>query len=590
MRNCAGFLRINKNLLKKTTLVLLLLWFGGLALLFTWPLVTHMTHSVAGQIGDNIYVVWMVGWLKKALFVEHVNPLNVWFLNYPEGWNMASTEIAPAQLLLALPFSLIGGETFGYNMAMLLSFVLSGMMMAGWITHLSDSRLAGWVSGTVYACLPYWQMHFLAGHLNLCGMQWIPLFFWGWFDLLNPKDGRPPRSAAVRAALGIGLTALCSQYYFFMLVLIAGVQFILILLFSQRQRLRDKMFWFSIGRFLLYALPLLILAELPFLLLAGSGGMPDRGWSSARMYSASLTDFLLPATNHFLFRNWVGQHFNRNLWIEATLYIGWIALFLALVGFVRRKRGERWLWQLIAIGVLTAILLAMGTDLHWNAQPVELTLPEALQGWTGREQVPILLPGYFLFRYLPFFAKLRALMRFGLFALILIAAAAGFGVQRIREKLSAKMAMAMSGLLVLLLVLDFLPAPQQNFAEIAPRPAELWLASQPDKGSVMRIPFDLNDDQAGTYYTLYHAKPFIGGFFNAFPPAQYRDIRELMESFPALESVERAKELEVGYVMLETAELIHEGRQDLAVLQAALTKHGLERIYQDEEVSIYAFR
>ncbi len=49
--------------------------------------------QMIGQVGDNIYFVWMIGWFKKALFDLHVNPFNVWFLNYPEGWSLAYTEI-----------------------------------------------------------------------------------------------------------------------------------------------------------------------------------------------------------------------------------------------------------------------------------------------------------------------------------------------------------------------------------------------------------------------------------------------------------------------------------------------------------------
>ena len=33
----------------------------------TWPLATRMRDSMVGEVGDNIYFVWMIGWLKKAL-------------------------------------------------------------------------------------------------------------------------------------------------------------------------------------------------------------------------------------------------------------------------------------------------------------------------------------------------------------------------------------------------------------------------------------------------------------------------------------------------------------------------------------------
>ena len=51
-------------------------------------------------------------------------------------------------------------------------------------------------------------------------------------------------------------------------------------------------------------------------------------------------------------------------------------------------------------------------------------------------------------------------------------------------------------------------------------------------GAVAQFPFDLSEDQYLVYYTSVHKKPFLGGFFNAFPPAQYLRIRPDLERLP----------------------------------------------------------
>ena len=237
------------------------LWFIFLAILFTRPLITRMGNEIAGEIGDNIYFIWMIGWVKKALFKLHVDPMNVWFLNYPEGWNMAHTEITPAQLALGQVFAFLGSETFAYNAVMLLSFALSGIITYHWVKHLTGSAAAGLLSGTIFACLPYRQAHFLAGHLNLSGTQWLPLFFWGWFDLIRDQDSgfrdqKIRTKPALMAALGLGLTALTSQYYFFMMVIVAGFQMVWVILVHQRSALKSAAFWKSFGLFILFSLPL----------------------------------------------------------------------------------------------------------------------------------------------------------------------------------------------------------------------------------------------------------------------------------------------------------------------------------------------
>ena len=577
--------------LRRHATLLIWFWFALLAILFTRPLIGRMTHEIAGEIGDNVYFIWMIGWWQKALFQTHSNPLDVRFLNYPEGWNMAHTEMAPAQLILAQPFSLLKGETFAYNMVMLLSFILSGVIMYGWVRHLTGSTLAGVLSGTIYACLPYRQAHYLIGHLNLSGTQWLPLFFWGWFDLMKEGTGEIRKKAALLAALGLGLTALTSQYYFFMLVIIAALMALFTILFRDRAKLRDPAFYKNCGLFICFALPMLAAAELPFLMLAGEGGMPDRDWGGVRMYSAGLTDYLLPATTHFLFGNFVGAHFNRDVWTEATLYVGVFSLALFIIGTCRKEQRSFLKWMFVS-GILSAVILSMGTDLHWNGAPVEWTLPAFLQEKFGRETLPILLPGFFFFKYFPFFAKLRAMMRFGIIAECLIACGAGFGLIALFRKFPGKTALV-TAVTLFLVIFEFFPKSQKAFAPVSARPVDHWLAEQPGEGSVMRIPFTLNDDQAGTYYTLTNEKPFIGGFFNAFPPNQYKRISGTMSGFPSKESLALARELQVEWVLIEENELdraIAEGTvpwSSSAECFAAAESLGLKTEKRFGDISVY---
>lgn len=566
-----------------------------LGLLFTRPLWRDLSGSIVGRVGDNIYFIWLTGWFRKAYFSLGVDPMNVGFLNYPAGWSLASTEIAPAQLALAVPFALIGGETFGYNAAMLLSFALSGWICYLWVASLNGSRLAGLIAGSLFACLPYRQAHFLAGHLNLAGTQWIPLFFWGWFDLLRcgRNEWSVNRRAAWMAALGLGLTALCSQYYVFMLLFIAAALTLIWLLIRRGEPIRSASFWKTLGLTVLLSLPLLIVAELPFLTLDAAGGMPDREIASVRQYSASLSDFLLPATTHFAFGRWIGAHFNRDLWIESTLYLGWVALLLFVFGASGRDKPARskQLWTLLILGCLFSLLLAMGTDLHWNERPLELPLPAFLAGRLGRETVPILLPGYFLFKYFPYFAKIRAMMRFGLFTGLFTAVGAGFGAAALLKRFQGRKRTLLFAALFALCMADFFPKAAGETAEIAPRPVALWLVDQPDDGAVLRIPFYLNDDQFGTYETLYHEKPFVGGFFNAFPTDQYRTIRPIMETFPSEASLETARSLGVGYFLIE-ADPDLPVTERKAVQSAAIVAAedaGLIRLYEDETLVVMTY-
>jgi hypothetical protein len=190
------------------------LYFLVMTIIITWPFASYMTHSVVGSIGDNIYFIWLIKWFQKALFELHVSPLFVPFLNYPQGWYLAYTDITPAMVLSGLPAGLLGGATFGYNFSMLASFVLSGLGMYIWVRKLTGSSAAGIISGTAYAFLPYRMAHFLIGHLNLSGTQWFPFYFLGLTDLIQMK--KFSWTPILLTAVSLGLIGLSSIHYLYM--------------------------------------------------------------------------------------------------------------------------------------------------------------------------------------------------------------------------------------------------------------------------------------------------------------------------------------------------------------------------------------
>ena len=180
---------------------------------------------------------------------------------------------------------------------------------------------------------------FLIGHMNLSGTEWFPLYFMGLYDLLrSPRLNWRP---VLLYAVTLGLIGFTSMYYLYMTLLISAVFVAAYLLLVERPRLRERTYWQSLGMRLgvmgIASLPLVIVAALPFLGLNNQGGLASRTASYASMYSASPTDFLLPSTDHFLWGRWVGEHFDRSLWIEASLYIGMVALVLAVVAWLKRK-------------------------------------------------------------------------------------------------------------------------------------------------------------------------------------------------------------------------------------------------------------
>ena len=229
-----------------------------------------------------------------------------------------------------------------------------------------------------------------------------------------------------------------------------------------------------------------------------------------------------------------------------------------------------------------AFILALGTDFHWLGKAVEVQVPAFLQRWIHRETMPVPLPGYLMFMYFPFFAKMRALMRFGLFVLIPVAVLAGLGAAWLQERVRARWKAPLILLLLALVFVDFYPGPYQAFATIQPRPVDAWLAAQPGQGAVAQFPFSQEADQEQTYYTLFHHKPFIGGFFAAFPPAQYTRIQPVLDHFPDPGSIALLRELGVEYVLVDRS-----GYADYAPVEKEIERLGLRRLTTQANEVVY---
>jgi hypothetical protein len=236
------------------------------------------------------------------------------------------------------------------------------------------------------------------------------------------------------------------------------------------------------------------------------------------------------------------------------LYIGVVAFILALVAWIKRKQvTDRNLLSIATLTALCAFVLALGINPHWLGKQV-MSLPVVLQHIFHRVDMPqINLPAYYLFKYLPFFSKMRVMMRFGLFTLIFSSMMAGLGTHLLLKGSKDKFRRWVGiGLLVLVFV-DFYPGVFTQFATLDARPVDYWLAVQPDTGALAQFPFNEEKDQYLLYVTLVNQKPYLGGLFSANEPEQYRRIQPVMDGFPSMESLDLLRKLGVTYVVVDSS-------------------------------------
>ncbi len=517
---------------------------------FTWPVSSQPDKLLAGSPGDSLYGVWVIDWFQKAVFELHQSPLISDTINYPEGWPLATTEMMPAMVFVAMPVSLWFGPIAGFNFAALTSFVLSGIAVFVYVQRWTGNWIAALFAGTAFAFSPFRMTHYLVGHLNLLGTYWPALYLLSMYELLTSRRTR--WVLAVLPVLALTLTALTSQYYLYMALLLTVPMVIATVpwregLTAVRRVLASAA---SVG---LLAMPFLVAAELPYFVQMAAVGTPNRSLSYLRLYSASPTDFFLPPTFGLLLGRWVGDHFERDLWVEATLYVGLVCLFVVCLGFMRRAgRRELTVKAIPWIALLAvAFTFSLGPELHWLSTAVQIPVPEALRSIHPEGLAYVPLPGRLALAWLPFYEAMRVWMRFGAFVSLALCVLAGLALDRLLPSKAGGARLALGGLLMLGLLLDFAPR-RLDFHEVSAEPIDYWLREQADPGAVIEFPFgEINQYQF--YRATVYDKPLVGWMYTTSVSPQYQSTAPVLGGFPDQASVALLGELGVTYAVVDTS-------------------------------------
>ncbi len=548
-------------------------FFVALSLLLTYPLAKDLGTRVLGPPApdDNFEYLQKIWWFKHALFDAHITPFFDASVFYPFGFNLVLVETTLSNTILALPLTILFGEVAAYNLIMLLSFVLSGLATYLLVLKLSRSRVAGLLSGVVFAFCPYRMAHLGAGHLPLMGTQWLPLLLLYLDRMVLRRRGRD----AFMAALFYTLGALSSWYYAYMFAL-AGILYVLLRGRPWRQHLWQPQFLRCAMAFALVCLLLVGPFMLPVTRLADEGSRPQ-SLRYLDYFSASPLDFFYPNVMHPLWGVSLLQRYSQNV-IENALYVGFVAFVLAAVAAWRRHdrttRAFAWLTVIFAI-------MALGTTLHWGNAPVYIRVP----GWLERVfsagmgfltkrlalypissyslrvagAIFLPLPTLLLYLYLPFFSGMRVWARFGLVAVLGVSVLAGLGLQQLRNwvrqrwgairgSIAAERVVTLGVLLLVLLEFAVFPYALGTCSAQA-RPVDQWLAGQDGDFSIMEFPLSKALSGRALYATRTHGKWISCGQSTFFPRA-FTEKLPVLESFPSEASVALLKEWRVRYVLV----------------------------------------
>ncbi|HHW87980.1 MAG TPA: hypothetical protein GX400_17465 [Chloroflexi bacterium] len=421
-----------------------LLFYIGLTLLLTWPLVTRFTTHVPGDGIDDPALAWNLWWLRTRLVTQaNADIFHTDWMFHPIQINLAFYTLTPLNGLLSIPLQLGLSLIVASNLVLLASFVLGAfgayllvLDQRWWVAphrappadtplariNASDSAVdttiwyvAALFSGVIYAFASSKLFYASLGQFNIASSQWIPFCVLYLLRMVRPEKGLRVRRlrlrAAALAALFFGLQLWAELTYASFLLIFVALLFVWQLGVQWRQLQRK---W---GELLLPFLTFGLLAGatlLPLLWamapdLRSEGDFFASGGGFADVFSADLLGYLVTTRLHPVWGKWVatlpfpndkGQH----------IFLGYSALLWSALGLwmlARRHRALAWGWGLC---LLLFFLLTLGPTVRWHGQD------------TG-------IPGPFaLVSQLPFFSGNRYPSRYSVMLMLTVAVTGGLGV------------------------------------------------------------------------------------------------------------------------------------------------------------------
>ncbi len=168
----------------------------------TWPLVQRLRVLEAG---DSAFFAWAIGWELHALATDPAR-LPHGNIFHPLRYTLGMDEPVLGTTLLVAPLAAFTSDAvLLYNVARLLTFIVSGLTAYACARGLGSAEGPALVAGAAFAFSPI-RTDQLA-HLSTLGTQWLPLvvlFAFRFFRQGRARDALLAAAAFVLAALACG--------------------------------------------------------------------------------------------------------------------------------------------------------------------------------------------------------------------------------------------------------------------------------------------------------------------------------------------------------------------------------------------------
>jgi hypothetical protein len=470
--------------------------FCVLTLAFTYPLLWRLGSAVPHTLGDPLLNAWILTWgadrLRDGLRGFWTPPIF-----YPHLNTLAFTENLLGIAIQVAPLRWAGaGPLVIYNVAFLLSFVVAGCGMYLLARELTGRRDAAAIAGLAYAFIPYRSAQL--SHLQVLTAGWLPLALWA-LDRFLVTGGLRMLALATAAAL---LQVFSNSYSLFYSLVVAA------------PLVAWRLGHTTLTRRAAIALGVASVVVILLLLPLGRvyrGTLLRIGDNRAEVLalSADLGTYLQVDD-----RLWMAPWLPGVSQPEGNLFPGVTVLLLACCAFLLAPapvpkrtasstafsiRIPPWVWLIVLIA---SVVVSLGPQLRSWGRPLGRNLPY--------EWLALAVPGFEL---------IRVPARFGMGAMLAVAALAGVGMARLLVRVPATIGVVLTAGCSLAILAEGYGGPMPlPGVGIWTRPHEQaayrWLRDRPP-GPALELPVSSlapsDHSLEYQYAVLTHGHPIVNG-------------------------------------------------------------------------------
>jgi len=557
----------NRFILKGLIAGLLLL---GMTVIKTYPLILHLGTHIPSDPGDPLFVTWVLAWDFHALTTD---PWNLFNANtfYPVENSLAFSEhMVGVMPTFAPAYAMTRNPIFAYNIAFLLSFVLSGVAMFLLIYYWTASFWASLVSSVLFAFAPIRFAQI--SHLQLLNLYWAPLTLLFLDRFLRSKRWGDLICASIFYWLQV-LSSVYLGWFITIAIVLYAVHFVRFI----NKEVLSRSVAIKLATFAGSSLVVLLPFHLPYYAANRQWGF-SFSVSDCVFYSADLllSFVTVPPLMNDLYRTLFRFAWELGRPHEKWLFPGLVLPLLIGFGSLRMK------------GFSLSDRLTQMRRLFWLLliSFFVLSLGPFLVALNRNTHIP--LPYLILYHGIPGFKSMRVPARFDLMIVLAGSVLAAVGFLKACTYLDAQArpgrrdfptrhaVLAASIVGVFALELGFKPLPLAKVQTGREVPEVYrWLAGKNLTGPIVEFPINTMETFQFTYFSTYHWLPIVSGYSSFVPPTYPQIIHEL-QALPSRKAVEYLGAIGVKGLVLHTRRLSPD--KALEWRGPGIAEMGLERV------------